>query len=314
MLGIFFALVWVLRRASPPGAALLPTEAFEVLGRAPLANRQQAHLLRCGNKLLLISAGAAGAEPLTEITDPAEVDRLTELCRQARPSIATTALGRFSAEGEERWLTKAEGGRRKAEWSVNATVPVLILSTHTRYSVLTPGPTASDRAMSWLLLAVCLLFCSSAVAADRTAQPSNQPIVARAARGLGRRTEGLDESRGARLQSASHAAAGGAQPGAGRAADDHLLRSHRRRVESAAAGDGHAKPAAHASHHHAGAVPDAAGDVARLEAGVRRGGRALHAAPDRRRAGVEGGRGPDPPLHEHADRARRRTPKTCGSS
>ncbi|MFZ1932997.1 MAG: flagellar biosynthetic protein FliO [Thermoguttaceae bacterium] len=95
VLGVFFALVWALRRAAPPGAALLPAEAFEVLGRAPLANRQQAHLLRCGNKLLLISSNAAGAEPLTEITDPAEVDRLTDLCRQARPSIATTALSRI---------------------------------------------------------------------------------------------------------------------------------------------------------------------------------------------------------------------------
>ena len=95
VLGVFFALVWVLRRAAPPGASLLPAEAFEVLGRAPLANRQQAHLLRCGNKLLLISAGTAGTEPLTEITDPAEVDRLTDLCRQARPNIATTALSRI---------------------------------------------------------------------------------------------------------------------------------------------------------------------------------------------------------------------------
>jgi flagellar biogenesis protein FliO len=95
VLGVFFALVWVLRRAAPAGAALLPAEAFEVLGRAPLANRQQAHLLRCGNKLLLVASGAAGIESLTEITDAAEVDRLTDLCRQARPGIATTALGRI---------------------------------------------------------------------------------------------------------------------------------------------------------------------------------------------------------------------------
>ncbi len=95
VLGIFFALVWVLRRAAPAGASLLPAEAFEILGRAPLTNRQQAHLLRCGNKLLLISASAAGTEPLTEITDPAEVARLTELCRRARPNIATTALSRI---------------------------------------------------------------------------------------------------------------------------------------------------------------------------------------------------------------------------
>ena len=92
VLGIFFAAVWLIRRTSPPGAGLLPTEAFEVLGRAPLANRQQAHLLRCGNKLLLVSASPTGTEPLAEITDTAEVDRLTTLCRQSRSNVATTAL------------------------------------------------------------------------------------------------------------------------------------------------------------------------------------------------------------------------------
>jgi flagellar biogenesis protein FliO len=100
VLGIFFALVWMLRRASP-GAGVLPAEVFEVLGRAPLANRQQAHLLRCGNKLLLVSTGAAGTEPLTEITDPSEVERLTNLCRESRPAAATTALGRmFGQKGK----------------------------------------------------------------------------------------------------------------------------------------------------------------------------------------------------------------------
>jgi len=92
VLGVFLAVAWVFRRMLPPGAGPLPPEVFEVLGRAPLANRQQAHLLRCGNKLLLVSAGAAGVSPLAEITDPAEVDRLTNLCRQSRPSVATTAF------------------------------------------------------------------------------------------------------------------------------------------------------------------------------------------------------------------------------
>ena len=64
-------------------ATLLPTEVVEVLGRAPLAGRQQMHLLRCGNKLLLVSVTPTGAETLTEVTDPVEVDRLSGLCRQA---------------------------------------------------------------------------------------------------------------------------------------------------------------------------------------------------------------------------------------
>ncbi len=86
VLGLFFALAWAMRRMSPAGAAILPAEAFEMLGRAPLANRQQANLIRCGGKLLLISASATGAATLAEITDPAEVERLTVLCRQSRPT------------------------------------------------------------------------------------------------------------------------------------------------------------------------------------------------------------------------------------
>ena len=92
VLGLFFAVVWMMRRASPKGSALLPGEVVEVLGRAPLAGRQQMHLLRCGNKLLLVSVTPAGAETLTEVTDPLEVDRLAGLCRQTHPQSATAAF------------------------------------------------------------------------------------------------------------------------------------------------------------------------------------------------------------------------------
>ena len=88
VLGVFFLIVWLLRRASPGAMGTLPGEVFEVLGRASLANHQHVQLLRCGNKLLLVSFHAAGAganaNTLTEITDPKEVDRLAGLCRQAR--------------------------------------------------------------------------------------------------------------------------------------------------------------------------------------------------------------------------------------
>jgi len=92
VLGIFFVVAWGMRRATPPGSAPLPGEAFQVLGRAPLAQRQQAYLLRCGNKLLLVSVTATGSETLTEITDPVEVDRLAGLCQQANPNSATAAF------------------------------------------------------------------------------------------------------------------------------------------------------------------------------------------------------------------------------
>jgi hypothetical protein len=50
------------------------------------------HLVRCGHKLLLVAISTAGADTLTEITDPVEVDRLCGLCRQSHPQSATTAF------------------------------------------------------------------------------------------------------------------------------------------------------------------------------------------------------------------------------
>jgi flagellar protein FliO/FliZ len=105
VLGIFLLIVWLLRRASPRGAGILPAEAFEMLGRAPLANHQQVHLLRCGNKLLLVAVTGAGAgaaaKTLTEITDLAEVDRLAGLCRRARAGSPTATFRQVFHQVEE---------------------------------------------------------------------------------------------------------------------------------------------------------------------------------------------------------------------
>jgi flagellar biogenesis protein FliO len=92
VLGLFLAGAWAMRRAAPRGSILLPSEVFEVLGRAPLAGRQQVHLLRCGRKLLLVCVTPAGTETLTEVTEPGEVDRLAGACRQAHPHGATAAF------------------------------------------------------------------------------------------------------------------------------------------------------------------------------------------------------------------------------
>jgi flagellar biogenesis protein FliO len=100
VLAIFFLIVWLLRRAAPQGFGALPAEAFEVLGRAALANRQQAQLLRCGNKLLLVCVTPTGAQTLTEITDPAEVDQLVGLCRQSHRNGAATAFRQATRQVE----------------------------------------------------------------------------------------------------------------------------------------------------------------------------------------------------------------------
>ena len=92
VLGLFFVVAWAMRRAGPRGSAPLPSEVVEVLGRAALASRGQVHVLRFGNKLLLVSVGPAGVETLSELTDPDEVNRLAGLCRQLHPESATGAF------------------------------------------------------------------------------------------------------------------------------------------------------------------------------------------------------------------------------
>jgi flagellar biogenesis protein FliO len=94
VIGAFLLFTWALKRggraASRRGA--LPADVVSVLGRVPLAARQFAELLRVGNKLVLVSLTPNGAETLTEVTDPAEVDRLVGLCQQSNPFSTTKAF------------------------------------------------------------------------------------------------------------------------------------------------------------------------------------------------------------------------------
>ncbi|MGE0606135.1 MAG: FliO/MopB family protein [Pirellulales bacterium] len=92
VLALFMGAAWVLRRGLPKGASALPSEVVEVLGRSPLPGKQQMHLIRCGNKLLLVWSTVHGVQTLTEITDPVEVDRLSSACREAQPGSASSAF------------------------------------------------------------------------------------------------------------------------------------------------------------------------------------------------------------------------------
>jgi len=92
VVGLLLLLAWVWRRAAPRSSRPLPTDVVRVLGRAPLANRQVAQLMKVGNKLVLLCVTADGVEPLTEITDPEEVARLLGMCEQESPHSASTAF------------------------------------------------------------------------------------------------------------------------------------------------------------------------------------------------------------------------------
>ncbi len=110
VLGLFLLVAWIVRWGMPKGAAALPREAVEVLGRTQLTGRQYVHLVRCGNKMLLVSVTAGGAETLTEITDPAEVDRLAGLCFQTRSGSATANFRQLM----NNFANESPRGRRRA--------------------------------------------------------------------------------------------------------------------------------------------------------------------------------------------------------
>ena len=92
VLGLFILVVWVVRRSVPKGTAVLPREAVEVLGRTTLAGRQSVHLVRCGNKMLLLSISPTSVQTLTEITDAAEVEHLAAICQTANPQGVTASF------------------------------------------------------------------------------------------------------------------------------------------------------------------------------------------------------------------------------
>jgi flagellar biogenesis protein FliO len=98
VLGLFAALVWFSKRFAPSGAAALPQEAVELLGRTPLDGRQTMQLIRVGNRLLLVALSAGGATTLTEITDPLEVEHLAGLCRPGKSNSSTAAFSRVLSQ------------------------------------------------------------------------------------------------------------------------------------------------------------------------------------------------------------------------
>ena len=93
VLGAFLCVVMLSKRYLPKAAGPLPKEVVEQLGWAPLVGRQQMQLVRLGNKLLLISVTpGSSAEPLAEVTDPAEVERLSAICRRTKPESSSQSF------------------------------------------------------------------------------------------------------------------------------------------------------------------------------------------------------------------------------
>ena len=123
VLGLFFAIVWFSKRYLPQASSPLPKEAVEMLGWAPLGGRQQMQLVRIGNKLVLIAVSNGVAEPLTEVTDLLEVERLTALCRRTKPGSSSESFRQVMAEFEREPAPGGFVGATPTEAPANAPRP-----------------------------------------------------------------------------------------------------------------------------------------------------------------------------------------------
>ncbi len=113
VLGLFMLIAWLARRGLPKTSArLLPLDAVDVLGRAPLAGRQQMHLIRLGNKLLLVCVSQNGVNTLGEVADPAEVERLVACCTRGSSQTKTAgqAFSQFFSQVTRKSLANSPTG------------------------------------------------------------------------------------------------------------------------------------------------------------------------------------------------------------
>lgn len=90
VVGLFFLCVALLKRSNASPAATLPRDAVVALGRTRLIGRHSAQLLQVGNKLVLVAVSPDSIDTITEVTDPAEVERLLSICMKSN-KYSTTA-------------------------------------------------------------------------------------------------------------------------------------------------------------------------------------------------------------------------------
>jgi flagellar biogenesis protein FliO len=93
VLGLIFALRWLLRRSMNPASLPGATNAVQVLTRSPISPRQQLLLLRVGRRLLVVSDCNGQLNSLSEITDADEVAALIGQLRDEKLTSASRSFG-----------------------------------------------------------------------------------------------------------------------------------------------------------------------------------------------------------------------------
>lgn len=82
VLGLFAGLVWISRRygGASPSRNSLPESVLQTLGSTMLDAKTKLLVLRCGGKIVLVAQTASGMQPISEITDPSEVEQMIRAC------------------------------------------------------------------------------------------------------------------------------------------------------------------------------------------------------------------------------------------
>ena len=100
VLGLFLGAAWFYRKSiSTSLGAGIPKQVVDVLGRTPIAARQQLVLVRFGSKLVLVSIVQGEARAISEIDEPLEVDRLAGLCESSKPGSISQSFRSILAQG-----------------------------------------------------------------------------------------------------------------------------------------------------------------------------------------------------------------------
>jgi flagellar biogenesis protein FliO len=110
VLGLIFALRWVLRRSMHGAGVAGVSNAVQVLVRSPLSPRQQLLLVRVGRRLLVVSDCNGQLNSLSEITDADEIAALVGQLRDEKLTSASRSFGNLLGRWRAREEPAGDGG------------------------------------------------------------------------------------------------------------------------------------------------------------------------------------------------------------
>jgi flagellar biogenesis protein FliO len=141
VLALLGGTAWVVRKNLPTVPKGLPKSVVEVLGRRSLEPRAAIHLVRCGSRILVLGTTPQGMVSLAEITDAAEVDFVSGLCRaedEASQHSFLDLVGKFR-RGDDPRLDEPEPTDRFANPNADDSIGERAVAP------ITAGPDRRDR-------------------------------------------------------------------------------------------------------------------------------------------------------------------------